>query len=289
MIVSASRRTDIPAFYSEWFMKRVRAGFCTVPNPFNADQVSTVSLLPEDVDALVFWTRNPRPMLRHLNELDERGYDYIFQMTLLDYPRWLETNTPPAETAIATFGAVSEHVGPARIIWRYDPLVFTRTIDAGYHRQKFGELADALHGHTERVVISVVDDYAKTRHRLGRAGRGDAAAQGTYRGHGRVRRAYARPGRHRGRARHGDPKLRRDAGLCSPTASGPASASTTSCCTRLFGLDLDGQEGPDPTQGMRLHRQQGHRHVQLMSLRLPVLLCHGQLRHGALALWRRTM
>ncbi len=167
MIISASRRTDIPAFYSEWFMQRVRAGFCTVPNPFNANQVSTISLEPPDVDAIVFWTRNPRPLLAHLPELDERGYQTLFQITLLDYPRWLETNTPPVDAAIATFRAVADHIGPARVVWRYDPLVFTRSIDAGYHHRKFGEIAAALEGYTERVVVSVVDDYAKTRSRLG--------------------------------------------------------------------------------------------------------------------------
>ena len=166
MIISASRRTDIPAFYSEWFMERIRAGHCTVPNPFNAKQVTKVSLAPKDVDAIVFWTRNPRPLVSHLPELDERGYVYLFQYTLLDYPRWLETNTPPVDAAIASFRAVAERVGPSRVIWRYDPLVFTRTIDADYHRRVFSRIAAALRGSTERVVVSIVDDYAKSRRRL---------------------------------------------------------------------------------------------------------------------------
>ena len=166
MIISASRRTDIPAFYTAWFMERVRAGFCTVPNPFNANQVSAISLAPQDVDAIVFWTRNPRPLLSHLPELDACGYHYLFQYTLLDYPRWLETRTPPVEAAIDAFRELSARIGPERVIWRYDPLVFTRSIDADYHRRKFAKIAVALAGCTRRLVVSVVDDYAKTRRRL---------------------------------------------------------------------------------------------------------------------------
>ena len=170
MIISASRRTDIPAFYAAWFMQRVRAGFCTVPNPFNARQVSTISLAVQDVDAIVFWTRNPRPLLPHLPELDTAGYRTIFQYTLLDYPRWLETHTPPAKAAIATFRELSARIGADRVIWRYDPLVFTDSIDASYHRRRFADIAAALAGHTRRVVVSVVDDYAKTRRRLQQLG-----------------------------------------------------------------------------------------------------------------------
>ncbi len=167
MIISASRRTDIPAFYAEWFMQRVRAGYCTVPNPFNANQVSNISLAPADVGAIVFWTRNPRPLMSHLHELDEQGYRYVFQYTLLDYPRWLETHTPPVDAAVAAFRELADRIGPERVIWRYDPLVFTRSLDAAYHRRTFNAIASALAGYTHRVVISIVDEYAKTRRRLG--------------------------------------------------------------------------------------------------------------------------
>ena len=83
MIISSSRRTDIPAFYADWFVNRIHAGWCTVPNPFNPSQISRMSLKPEDVDVIVFWTRNPRPLMRHLAELDARGYWYYFQYILL--------------------------------------------------------------------------------------------------------------------------------------------------------------------------------------------------------------
>ena len=87
MIISASRRTDIPAFYAEWMVQRLREGYCTVANPFNRNQVTRISLKPEDVDAIVFWTRNPRPLMPYLDELDSREYHYYFQFTILGYPR----------------------------------------------------------------------------------------------------------------------------------------------------------------------------------------------------------
>src|SRR4030067_273648 len=103
MIISASRRTDIPAFYPRWLMDRLRAGSCRVPNPFNPLQVAEISLAQQDVDAIVFWTRSPRPLFPYLQELDERGYRYYFQFTLLDYPRLIDRHNPPAARSLAAF------------------------------------------------------------------------------------------------------------------------------------------------------------------------------------------
>lgn len=159
MIVSASRRTDIPAFYAEWFMNRIRAGACTVPNPFNANRSSRISLLPQDVDTIVFWTRNPRPLMPHLPELDSLGYHYYFQFTLLGYPKLLEPNSPPLETSLATFQKLSNEIGPDKVIWRYDPILLSNRTDAEYHRQAFLKIATALRRSTHRVVISLFDPY----------------------------------------------------------------------------------------------------------------------------------
>jgi hypothetical protein len=167
MIISASRRTDIPAFYSEWFIKRVRAGYCTVPNPFNSRQVRRVSLAPGDVDVIVFWTRNPRPLFPYLGELDERGYRYYFQYTLMDNPRPLETKTPPVEAALEVFGQLAERIGPERVIWRYDPLVFSQVTPPEFHRQAYQRIAQALRGCTRRSVISILDVYGKIGKRMG--------------------------------------------------------------------------------------------------------------------------
>lgn len=166
MIISASRRTDIPAFYARWFIQRIRAGSCTVPNPFNADQVTHVSLAPEQVDAIVFWTRNPRPLFPYLADLDARGYRYYFQYTLTGYPRTIDPFSPPPTAAIQTFRALAERIGPQRVIWRYDPILIGQATDPEYHRLAFERLAEALSGCTRRVVVSWLDVYAKARKRL---------------------------------------------------------------------------------------------------------------------------
>ena len=165
MIISASRRTDIPAFYPEWFIRRIRAGFCTVPNPFNPQQVSRVSLDPQDVDVVVFWTRNPRPLFPHLDELDRRGFRYYFQFTLLNHPRQLEPKALPLDASLQAFHQLAERVGAARVIWRYDPIVITPQTQAVFHLQTYQSIARALQGAALRSVVSLVDDYPKLRKR----------------------------------------------------------------------------------------------------------------------------
>jgi len=168
MIISASRRTDIPAFYTPWFMNRIREGFCTVPNPFNRRQISRISLLPADVDVIIFWTRNPRPLLAHLDELDQRGYSHYFHFTLLDYPRLLDATTPGLAAAVESFRRLSERVGPERIIWRYDPIVLSNQTGVDFHKCVFANIAGMLRGFTKRSVISVMDAYRKIQPRLRR-------------------------------------------------------------------------------------------------------------------------
>jgi hypothetical protein len=166
MIISASRRTDIPAFYAEWFIKRLRAGYCTVPNPYNHRQVTRVALTPEDVDVIVFWTRNPRPLFSSLDELDNSGYRYYFQFTLLNYPRIFETSTPPLETALRAFQDLSDRVGPERMIWRYDPIIFSQHTGIQFHIETYQQIAEALHGVMGRSVISIMDLYGKIKRRI---------------------------------------------------------------------------------------------------------------------------
>ncbi len=166
MIISASRRTDIPAFYAEWFMNRIREGYCTVPNPFNPKQVSRISLKPEDVDVIVFWTRYASPLLPFLNELDERGYRYYFLYTLMNNPRALDPKSPSHKRSLNTFRILSNRIGREKIIWRYDPIVFTRISDLNFHRETYQRIAEALKGHTGRCIISIVDIYQKATKRL---------------------------------------------------------------------------------------------------------------------------
>lgn len=166
MIISASRRTDIPAFYSEWFMKRIRAGYCLVPNPINMKQVSRVSLHPSDVEAIVFWSKNPAPLLPHLGELDKLGYHYYFHFTLNDYPWALEPNIPSLNERIETFKDLSRLIGPLRVVWRYDPIIISNMTSFDFHRERFTWIAEELKDATRRVMVSIVIYYQKTERRL---------------------------------------------------------------------------------------------------------------------------
>ncbi|MCF8127819.1 MAG: DUF1848 domain-containing protein [Deltaproteobacteria bacterium] len=166
MIISASRRTDIPAFYARWFMNRIREGYCTVPNPFNPNQVSRISLKPEDIDIIVFWTRYARPFMPFLNELDNRGYRYYFLYTLMNNPRALEPKSPSYQKSLNTFRRLAERIGSEKVVWRYDPIVFTRITDPNFHKETYQHIAEQLKGYTGRSIISMVDIYRKARKRL---------------------------------------------------------------------------------------------------------------------------
>lgn len=164
MIISASRRTDIPAFFSGWFMNRIKEQYVYVRNPVNVHQVSKVSLSPDVVDCIVFWSKNPRPLLDQLGALQE--YLYYFQFTLNAYGRDIEANLPPLQERIRTFRALSETVGKERVIWRYDPVIVNGAYTIEWHRQQFGLLADALRGYTDKVIISFIDLYPKIAHSM---------------------------------------------------------------------------------------------------------------------------
>ncbi|MDX1763808.1 MAG: DUF1848 domain-containing protein [bacterium] len=168
MIISASRRTDIPAHFGPWFMGRVEAGCFQSVNPFNPKQVSTWSLHPADVDAIVFWTKNPEPFLPCLDELDARGYNYYFLFTLNDYPNLFEPGLPPLEERIDTFLELSRRLGNRRVIWRYDPIVVSTMTPEAYHVERLAELASRLGESTTRLIISFLDFYGKVNKRLAR-------------------------------------------------------------------------------------------------------------------------
>ena len=161
MIVSASRRTDLPAFYSEWLMERLRAGFVDVRNPRNPAQTRRVSLLAEDVDCFVFWTKDPAPMLPLLPELDRMGHRYYFQFTLTPYGKTLEPGLRDKAALLETFRELAAHVGRERVVWRYDPIVLNGVYDLAFHRERFAAYAARLAGCTEQATISFVDRYAK--------------------------------------------------------------------------------------------------------------------------------
>ena len=161
MIVSASRRTDIPAHYSDWFMERVREGFMLVPNPRNSKQVRRVSLRPEDVDGIVFWTKNPSPILPHLQALSE--YAYYFHVTVTPYGLDVEPGVPDKEEVILpALHRLSDEIGPNRVVWRYDPILLNERYTKDFHFEAFDSMARRLAGRVARCTISFLDMYKNT-------------------------------------------------------------------------------------------------------------------------------
>ncbi|MSP88792.1 MAG: DUF1848 domain-containing protein [Alphaproteobacteria bacterium] len=169
MIVSASYRTDIPAFYGRWFMNRLSAGSCRVVNPYGGP-VSEVDLRPGAVDGFVFWTRNAGPFMAALDEIELRGFPFLVQYTVTGYPRALDASTIAAEAAIAQMTTLAGRFGPRAVVWRYDPIMVSSATPPDWHIENFAGLARALQGATDEVVMSFAQIYRKTRRNL------DAAA-----------------------------------------------------------------------------------------------------------------
>ncbi len=161
MIVSVSRRTDIPAFYFDWFCHRLREGWADVVNPFNRRQVSRISLRPEAVDCFVFWTKDPAPMLERLEAL--QAYPFYVQVSITPYDRDVEVNLRPKEEIIRTVLELSRRLGRERVVWRYDPILLNDRYSPGSHLEWFERTLAALSPGVERCVISFIDLYAKTK------------------------------------------------------------------------------------------------------------------------------
>ncbi|HOP62612.1 MAG TPA: DUF1848 domain-containing protein [Spirochaetota bacterium] len=159
MIISASRRTDIPAFYSDWFINRVRTGYLFVRNPMNSSQITKISLSPEMVDCIVFWTKNPLPIIKSLNILDK--FQYYFHFTLTPYDSSIEMNLPSKIELIDTFRRLSDTIGPSRIIWRYDPVFFTYRYNLSSHLNFYETITKKLEGYTKRCMYSFLTVYRK--------------------------------------------------------------------------------------------------------------------------------
>lgn len=155
IIISASRSTDIPAFYAEWFVNRLKAGYVVWYNPFNQQPVR-VSF--EKCRAVVFWTKNPKPIIPYLHELDERGIRYYFQVTLNDYvSEGFEPNVPSVEERVETFKTLSDKIGKERVIWRFDPLIVTPQLTPRDLLKKIWHVGNLLKGYTDKLVFSFVD------------------------------------------------------------------------------------------------------------------------------------
>lgn len=161
MIVSVSRRTDIPSYYSEWFYNRIHEEYVLVRNPMNIHQISKINLSPNMVDGIVFWTKNPTPMIKRLNELE--NYTYYFQFTLTPYGEDIEPNLPSKKRVIIPeFIELSNKIGAERVIWRYDPILLNPEYTVQNHIRYFEALAKILKGSTKKCIISFIDMYRNT-------------------------------------------------------------------------------------------------------------------------------
>lgn len=161
MILSVSRRTDIPSYYSDWFINRICEGFVLTRNPMNQAQLSRIDLSKDLIDCIVFWTKDPYPMLDKLPVLDLMGYNYLFQFTLTPYGKDIEKNLRDKKDIILTFQKLSDMIGKDRALWRYDPIILNNKLTIEYHIKHFEELCMRLCGYTDRCTISFVDLYTK--------------------------------------------------------------------------------------------------------------------------------
>jgi hypothetical protein len=168
MIVSASYRTDIPAFYGPWFRARLAAGCCRVANPYGGP-ATTVSLRPADVEGIVFWTRNAGSFLEDLAEVRRRGIPFILQMTVTGYPRSLDASTIAAGQAIAQFKEIAGRFGSAVPVWRYDPILVSSLTSEAWHEENFARIAGELRSSTDEAVVSFAQFYAKTKTSMAKA------------------------------------------------------------------------------------------------------------------------
>jgi hypothetical protein len=169
MIVSASYKTDIPAFYGEWFLNRLDAGYCKVRNPYGG-KAFPVSLAPQDVDGFVFWTKNLGPFMDKLAIVHERAYPFVVQYSINGYPRVLEPDVVSAKTAVGHMKLLTASYGPQVAVWRYDTIVCTSETPLDFHVENFMQLAQALRGTTNEVVISFAQTYKKTLKNMNLAG-----------------------------------------------------------------------------------------------------------------------
>jgi len=168
IVVSASRRTDIPSFYTDWFFERLGKGFVDVVNPWNPWQVRHLSLKPEDVVCFVFWTRDASPMLGNLGLLEK--YAFYFQVTVNGYGVPMEPSGPGVEAGISALKALSSEVGSRRVVWRYDPILLTEQYNSAWHVENFKRLAREIGERARHCVLSFYDNYKHSDKRLSKAG-----------------------------------------------------------------------------------------------------------------------
>lgn len=161
MIINTGSRTDIPAFYSNWFYQRIQEEFVCVRNPFASHLVTRFTLNPKVVDALIFCTKNPQPMLPSLQKIS--SYRQLWHVTITPYGKDIEPQVPEKKQVIASFCELSKLIGKERVVWRYDPIFFSEKYSFAYHLRAFKTMCSLLKGHTSECVFSFIDLYGKTK------------------------------------------------------------------------------------------------------------------------------
>ncbi len=161
MIISASYKTDIPAFYGQWFVNRLAAGYCLMRNPMNR-KVIRVPMTRNEVEGIVFWTKNFRPFMKHVHVVEASGIPFIVQYTINGYPKSLENHVVDWRKSVETAKDLAARFGPRCVAWRYDTVIFSRETPPTFHIENFSRIADALQGVTDEVVISFMQLYRKT-------------------------------------------------------------------------------------------------------------------------------
>ncbi len=161
MIISASYKTDIPAFYGKWFMNRLRAGYCKVLDSYGK-KIYRADLRPEMVDGFVFWTKNIHPFLQELPTIREMGYPFYVQYTINNYPRALESAVIDADKAIDGARQIALQFGSNAVVWRYDTIIFSSITRPEYHLSNFQNLCQKMSGIVNEVVVSFAQTYQKT-------------------------------------------------------------------------------------------------------------------------------
>ena len=170
MVVSASRRTDIPAFFNEWFLSRMKQGHVVVKNPFNPQMKRRISLKSRDVEVFIFWTRWPRPFFPSLDYLDQMRIPYYLMITINNYPRLLEPDRPTMVEIGSSLTELASRIGKERIIWRYDPIILSPLTDLSFHKSNFRRLTRLVAGRSRRVIVSYIDLYRKVTRRFHKMG-----------------------------------------------------------------------------------------------------------------------
>jgi len=159
-IISASRRTDIPAFYPEWFMRRLNEGFAYVRQPYGG-RIFRVSLKPDDMSCIVFWSKNFAPLIPHLERKESGTHHLFFHFTITGITKDIEGGTPPLSEAVNDFLYLSKRYGPERLIWRFDPICITNQLPFEYYEELFSTIAGELRGHCRTCYISFIQKYKK--------------------------------------------------------------------------------------------------------------------------------